>query len=154
MLNLFINLLYLRYKHYIYPWGVCHVILTIRPGSWQLMLKSMGLGPDTDSWRVMYCSYVLLNNSHSIKTDNWLDNSNYKSGPSWPWSYGSWIYNYLCNQCLSHWCCEFESPSGEVYNIMWYSLSVTWLHQQNWPPRYNWNTVESGVKLHQTNKQP
>ena len=22
-------------------------------------------------------------------------------GPSWPWSYGSWIYNYLCNQCLS-----------------------------------------------------
>ena len=23
------------------------------------------------------------------------------SGPSWPWSYGSWIYNYLCNQCLS-----------------------------------------------------
>jgi hypothetical protein len=22
-------------------------------------------------------------------------------GPSWPLSYGSWIYNYLCNQCLS-----------------------------------------------------
>ena len=22
-------------------------------------------------------------------------------GPLWPWSYGSWIYNYLCNQCLS-----------------------------------------------------
>jgi len=22
-------------------------------------------------------------------------------GPSWPWSYGSWIYNYLWNQCLS-----------------------------------------------------
>jgi hypothetical protein len=22
-------------------------------------------------------------------------------GPSWPWSYGGWIYNYLCNQCLS-----------------------------------------------------
>jgi hypothetical protein len=20
---------------------------------------------------------------------------------SWPWSYGSWIYNYMCNQCLS-----------------------------------------------------
>ena len=25
----------------------------------------------------------------------------YIKGPSWPWSYGSWIYNYLCNQCLS-----------------------------------------------------
>ena len=23
-----------------------------------------------------------------------------KKGPSWSWSYGSWIYNYLCNQCL------------------------------------------------------
>ena len=22
-------------------------------------------------------------------------------GPSCPWLYGSWIYNYLCNQCLS-----------------------------------------------------
>jgi hypothetical protein len=22
-------------------------------------------------------------------------------GPSWLWSYSSWIYNYLCNQCLS-----------------------------------------------------
>ena len=24
-----------------------------------------------------------------------------KWGPSWSSSYGSWIYNYLCNQCLS-----------------------------------------------------
>ena len=22
-------------------------------------------------------------------------------GPSWPWSYGSWIYNYLCIKCLA-----------------------------------------------------
>ena len=21
-------------------------------------------------------------------------------GPSWSWSYGSWVYNYPCNQCL------------------------------------------------------
>jgi len=20
--------------------------------------------------------------------------------PSWSWSYGSWIYSYLCNQCI------------------------------------------------------
>jgi hypothetical protein len=25
----------------------------------------------------------------------------WKLWPSWPWSYGSWIYNYLCNQRLS-----------------------------------------------------
>jgi hypothetical protein len=24
-----------------------------------------------------------------------------KKGSSWPWSYGSWIYNNLCNQCQS-----------------------------------------------------
>jgi len=23
------------------------------------------------------------------------------TGPSWSWSHSSWIYNYLCNQCLS-----------------------------------------------------
>jgi hypothetical protein len=22
-------------------------------------------------------------------------------GLPWPWSFGSWIYNYLCNRCLS-----------------------------------------------------
>jgi len=22
-------------------------------------------------------------------------------GPSWSWSYGCWIYKYLCNRCLS-----------------------------------------------------
>jgi hypothetical protein len=22
-------------------------------------------------------------------------------GPSWSWSYGGWIYKYLCNRCLS-----------------------------------------------------
>jgi hypothetical protein len=22
-------------------------------------------------------------------------------GVMWPWSYGSWIYHYLCNQCIS-----------------------------------------------------
>jgi len=25
----------------------------------------------------------------------------YFEGSSWSWSYGSWMYNYLCNQCLS-----------------------------------------------------
>ena len=34
------------------------------------------------------------------------------TGPSWMWSYDSRIYNYLCNQCLSQRCCEFESRSG------------------------------------------
>jgi len=53
---------------------------------------------------------------------------------------------------------------GEVYNIMWESLSATcdksivfsgfsgFFHQKNWAPRYNWNIVERGVKYNQTNK--
>jgi hypothetical protein len=25
----------------------------------------------------------------------------FKIETSWPWSYGGWIYNYLCNRCLT-----------------------------------------------------
>jgi len=42
--------------------------------------------------------------------------------PSWSWSYGSWIYNYLCNQCLSPLKLCFQMPFMERctwYNIMW-----------------------------------
>jgi len=28
------------------------------------------------------------------------DHIQFCKGPSWPWSYGGWIYNYLCNQWL------------------------------------------------------
>ena len=48
--------------------------------------------------------------------------------PSWSWSYGRWIYNYLCNQCLSTlklfvWTL-FMSRSTR-YDIIWNSLSKT-----------------------------
>jgi hypothetical protein len=33
------------------------------------------------------------------------------TGPSWSWSYGSWIYNYPSNQCLSPLKLEFEPRS-------------------------------------------
>ena len=39
--------------------------------------------------------YVTLDNIYSIIFYP-LD-----KGPSWPWSYGSWIYNYLCIKCLA-----------------------------------------------------
>ena len=35
------------------------------------------------------------------------------SGPSWPWSYCSWIYNYLCNDVVSS-----ILYQGEMYNIL------------------------------------
>ena len=83
----------------------------------------------------------------------------FSRGPSWSWSYGSWIYNYLCNVVSSN------PAHGEVYLIQDYviKLSVTcdrsmvfsgfscFLHQQSWPPRYNLNIVDSGVKHHSPN---
>jgi hypothetical protein len=47
---------------------------------------------------------------------------------SWPWSYGSWIYNYLCNHCLSPPMLWVPNPTQmrcTWYIIMWQSLSVT-----------------------------
>jgi len=43
-------------------------------------------------------------------------------GPLWSWSYDSWIYNYLCNQCISPWTLWVRTPflaSCTWYNIMW-----------------------------------
>ena len=43
-------------------------------------------------------------------------------GPPWSWSYGSWIYNYLCNQCLSPLTLWVRTPfmaRSTRYNIMW-----------------------------------
>jgi hypothetical protein len=70
-----------------------------------------------------------------------------QKGPSWPWSYGSWIYNYLFSQCLSpltFWIRTTLMARCTRYNIMWWSFSVTcdrsvvfsgysgFLHQYNW----------------------
>jgi len=41
---------------------------------------------------------------------------------SWSWSYGSWIYNYLCNECLSPIKLWVLPPFMARYtwcNIMW-----------------------------------
>jgi hypothetical protein len=55
-------------------------------------------------------------------------NSDLLQRPSWLWSYGSWIYNYLCNQCLSPlklWVRTLFMARCTWYNIRWSSLSVT-----------------------------
>jgi len=37
-----------------------------------------------------------------LNVSDWSSTANVCfEGPSWPWSYGSWINNYICNQCLS-----------------------------------------------------
>jgi len=48
--------------------------------------------------------------------------TNWTKGPSFSWSYGSWIYNYICNQCLSPltlWIRTLFMARCTRYNIMW-----------------------------------
>ena len=63
-----------------------------------------------DSHTVWHCKCLNLIIPYSVVQYAWvvfiLRNiigllHKYWWGPSWVWSYGSWIYNYLCNQCLS-----------------------------------------------------
>ena len=56
-------------------------------------------------------------------------------GPSWSWSYGIWIYNYLCNQCLPPlklWTRILLMASCTWYNFMWDKvcqwLEAGWLY--------------------------
>ena len=44
----------------------------------------------------------IVNNFHKYSTIfKQHQDVTYSTGPSWPWMYGTWIYNYLCNLCLS-----------------------------------------------------
>jgi len=54
-----------------------------------------------------------------LKTTSISFNAYCNGEPSW--SYGSWIYNYLCNQCLSPLTLWVRTPQARCtrYNIMW-----------------------------------
>jgi hypothetical protein len=59
--------------------------------------------------------------------------------PSWSWSYGSWIYNYLCYQWLSPLKLRVQillMARCTQYNIIWKSLSVTCSMSVVFTPRY------------------
>ena len=50
---------------------------------------------------LIYCliNYYIVNSL--LFTFLYILHTNFRQGPLWSWSYSSWIYNYLCNQCLS-----------------------------------------------------
>jgi len=51
-----------------------------------------------------------------------IDEDILQQKPSWSWSYGSWIYNYLCNQYqtpLKLWVRILLMARCTRYNIMW-----------------------------------
>ena len=85
-------------------------------------------------------------------------------GPSWPLSYGSWIYNYLCNQCLSPQKLWVRiSFNGDVYSIQYFVIKLVsdlrqvcgFLQVLRIPPQIKLTAtkVESGVKHHNPNPQ-
>ena len=49
-----------------------------------------------------------------VVSTNWFPVTKYKQGPSWSWSYGSWIYTYLM--------LWVRIRSGEVYSIQHYVI--------------------------------
>ena len=51
-------------------------------------------------------------------------------GPSWSWSYESWIYSCLYNQCLSPQTLWVKSRPGEVYSMQHYVIKFVSVLQQ------------------------
>jgi hypothetical protein len=49
---------------------------------------------------VINALFLYFNLYQSVNLDS-LSCSFTSKGPSWSYAHGSWIYNYLCNQCLS-----------------------------------------------------
>ena len=73
-------------------------------------------------------------------------------GSSWPWSCGSWIYNYLCNRCLSPPLLLIRTPMIPLRarfttlcdKICQWFASGRWFSpvsttNKTDSPRYNWN---------------
>ena len=48
----------------------------------------------------------------------------------WSWSYGSWISNYMCNQCLSP--LTFEYRSCEVFDTTLSDNACQWIAAVRW----------------------
>ena len=76
-------------------------------------------------------------------------------GPSWSWSYGSWIYNYLCHRCLLPLKLWVRIPLRRgVLDLTLCDKLCQWLAAGRWfssgttstnKTGRHWNIVESGI---------
>ena len=108
--------------------------------------------------RFMFIYVCVIANQLKIFSTHWLSLSLFQRGhrllyrkcyiqhiwgPSWPWSYCSWIYNDLCNQCLSP--LEFEPRSWRgVLNTTLCDKVRQWLLTGRW--------CSPGTPVYSTNK--
>ena len=75
---------------------------------------------------VIYSTMIYYNRKITyispIDTHSKLQTKKILNPQKWSWLYGSWIYNYLCNQCLSPlklWVWTLFMARCTRYNIMW-----------------------------------
>jgi len=79
-----------------------------------------------DNYVQIQSAYTTINNKQLLEPlclqSIWIAK---ESGPSWSWSYGSLIYNYLFNQCIYLLMLWVRTPHMAVmtrctqYNIIW-----------------------------------
>ena len=66
---------------------------------------------------------MVLNKGHNLPlicNEDILIKGGAHNGVSSAWSYGSWIYSYLCNQVfITTDVVSLNLDQGELYNIMW-----------------------------------
>ena len=95
--------------------------------SWTLILKSLLLEVISVSENVLHMN-IFLKRKCPYESFLLMISIAIILGLSLSWSFGSWINNYLCNQCLSPLKLWVRIPfmtRCTRYNIMWWSLSVT-----------------------------
>ena len=84
---------------------------------------------------VIWCTYVVC------QRKNWQNHENLKVS----WSYGSWIDNYLCKQCLSLITLSAPTPLNRgVFDIILYDTVCQWFAKGRW---YSQDTAVSSTNI-------
>jgi hypothetical protein len=85
-----------RYNIMCFCWGI-PVVLSLVILLWKVMVNnSTNISKTSTNFSTYKDIWRWKSNRHE-----YCELEHFNMGASWPWSYGSWIYNYLCNQCLS-----------------------------------------------------
>jgi len=87
-------------------------------------MRFIGLSHERFPFSIVSKMILLLMSSTSEHEPNITEE------PSWSWSYGRWIYNYLCNQCLSPLKLWVQIPlmarcTRNIYSTLWFRI---WKH--------------------------
>ena len=101
-----------------------HLCLDINNIHLQSSINTQELHPSLliQSWIITSVTqsdiYQLTNRTHLYYnwTSTWHTTKS-QEGPSWLWSYGSWMQDYICNQCLSPLGLLFQTPLMVRYTL-------------------------------------